>query len=196
MRRSTIVAVVAIVTTAWSGATIAAAGVIPPDSAATGNRPVPAPTSAPPPLPPGAPCPVTLPTFDPPPGEPVPTEPSYFGNGKLWTMPWPEGRVVFAPNGPGFVLPDGSLGMKWPWFPTVPGELTVEGRRLDGPAPPAWAEIGEGFTDRGRFFPTYLIFPTAGCWEITGRVGEASLTFVTSVVQIGDGPAWRPSAVP
>jgi LysM repeat protein len=27
-----------------------------------------------------------------------------------------------------------------------------------------------------------LIFPTAGCWEVTGRVGDASLTFVTEVV--------------
>lgn len=31
----------------------------------------------------------------------------------------------------------------------------------------------------------------AGCWEVTGRVGEASLTFVTMVTKIGDGPAWR-----
>jgi len=31
--------------------------------------------------------------------------------------------------------------------------------------------------------PTELIFPTEGCWEVTGRVGDASLTFVTLVVR-------------
>jgi hypothetical protein len=41
------------------------------------------------------------------------------------------------------------------------------------------------------FQPSYLIFSTPGCWEVTGRVGEASLTFVTRVVKTGDGPVWR-----
>jgi hypothetical protein len=26
---------------------------------------------------------------------------------------------------------------------------------------------------------------------VTGRVGDAAVTFVTRVVKIGDGPAWR-----
>jgi len=159
-------------------------------------QPVTAPMSAPLPPPARAACPVTLPITDAPPGEPDPSEPTYYGNGALWTVLWPDGRVVFEPRGPGFVLPDGSLGMKWPWIPFVPGDLAVDGRRLDGSAPPAWAEISEGFTDWGRFFPTYLIFPTPGCWEVTGRIGETSLTFVTLVVQVGDGPDWRPPTVP
>ena len=139
---------------------------------------------------------MTLLTSDTPPGWPESSEPSYHGNGELWTPLWPYGRVVFAPDGPGFVLADGALGMKWPWIPAVPGELAVEGRRLNGSAPPLWADIGEGFTDQGRFFPTYLIFPTPGCWEVTGRVGETSLTFVTLIVKIGEGPRWQPDAAP
>ena len=35
------------------------------------------------------------------------------------------------------------------------------------------------------------MIPTPGCWEVTGRVGNASETFVTSVVKIGDGPSWH-----
>jgi hypothetical protein len=30
-----------------------------------------------------------------------------------------------------------------------------------------------------------------GCWEVTGRVDDATVTFITRVVKIGDGPAWR-----
>ena len=37
---------------------------------------------------------------------------------------------------------------------------------------------------RQDFKPTALIFPTEGCWEVTGKVGETSLTFVTRVVKI------------
>lgn len=156
---------------------------------------MPAPTSAP--LPP-PPCPVTLPTSGAPPNVPAPPEPMHYGNGALWTVLRPQGLVVFAPGGPGFVLPDGSLGMKGPWIPGVPGTLAVEGRRLDGPAPPARAaKIVEAIDQNGvRFFPTYLIFPTPGCWQVTGRVGAASLTFVTLVVKVGDGPGWRPPDVP
>jgi hypothetical protein len=38
--------------------------------------------------------------------------------------------------------------------------------------------------DRGPtgFQPSTLIFPTAGCWKVTGRIDDrASLTFVTDV---------------
>jgi hypothetical protein len=41
------------------------------------------------------------------------------------------------------------------------------------------------------FQASYVIFPTPGCWEVTGRVGDASITFVLSVIKIGDGPSWR-----
>lgn len=146
------------------------------------------------PLPPKPLCPVSRPTTDVPSELPETSEPMYYGHDGLWTMLWRQGRVIFEPGGPGFVLPDGSLGMKWGWIPFVPGDLTIEGRRLDRSAPPLQSEIsGLATTDEGiDFFPTYLIFPTAGCWEVTGRIGETSLTFVTLVVKVGDGPNWRP----
>jgi len=30
--------------------------------------------------------------------------------------------------------------------------------------------------------PSGITFPTEGCWQVTGRVGEASLTFVALVL--------------
>ena len=45
----------------------------------------------------------------------------------------------------------------------------------------------------GMCFST-VVFPTPGCWEVTGRVGTASLTFVTLVQRIGVGPSTRTNA--
>lgn len=108
-----------------------------------------------------------------------------YGNGKLWTTLWPNGTVVFRPGGPGSVESDGSLGMKFPWWRGVRGKLAISGRRLDGAAPSLRAHIPEGYGDTG-FQSTALIFPTPGCWEVTGKVGDASLTFVTRVLQTKD----------
>lgn len=102
----------------------------------------------------------------------------------------PDGTVVFKPGGPGFITPDGALGMKFPWHRGVSGRLTIEGRRLDADAPPLRAEVPSGYGDRG-FQSSYIIFPTPGCWEVTGRVADASLTFITNVVKVGEGPSWR-----
>jgi hypothetical protein len=100
------------------------------------------------------------------------------------------GKFVFAPGGAGFVDRDGALGIKFGWERLAKGTLYVGGRRLDGDAGPARAYISEGYGDIG-FQPIYLVFPTPGCWEITGGVGDARLTFVLSVEKIGDGPTWR-----
>jgi hypothetical protein len=124
-------------------------------------------------------CEVTRPNGETPPGEAA--SPDVHGNGALWTWLWPEGTVVFEPGGPGFVEPDGSLSMKFGWWRGIRGRLRIEGRRLDTPARPLRAHIPSGYGDVG-FQPTSLIFSTAGCWEVTGRVGDASLTFVTRVI--------------
>lgn len=158
------------------------------------DPPAPAPTSMPLPLPPARACAVTRPNGTQRPGRPPAVD--GYANDVLWTLLWPEGRVVFAPGGSGFVLPDGSLGMKWPWVPLVSGEFSIDGRRLDGPAPPLRADISEANDENGRFFPTYLIFPTPGCWEVTGRIDGAALTFVTLIIKEGEGPDWHPDTIP
>ncbi|MFA5908808.1 MAG: hypothetical protein WC815_08535 [Vicinamibacterales bacterium] len=120
-------------------------------------------------------------------------DPNSYGNRQVSVGPfglWPDGTVVFKPGGAGFITRDGSLGMKFGWLRGVPGQLRIDGRRLDAPASPLRAEVSNGYGTLG-FQATYVIFPTPGCWEITGRVGDASVTFVTMVVKIGDGPAWR-----
>lgn len=106
-----------------------------------------------------------------------------YGSCALSTGLLEDGTVVFRPGGPGFVLPDRSLSMKFPWWRGVRGKLTIQGRRLDAHAPPLRASIPAGYGEIG-FQATALIFPTAGCWEVTGKVGEASLTFVTRVVNL------------
>jgi len=120
-------------------------------------------------------------------------DPTSHGNRQVSVGPfglWPDGTVIFKPGGAGFVTRDGSLGMKFGWRRGVPGQLRIEGRRLDAPASPLRAEVPNGYGDLG-FQATYVIFSTPGCWEVTGRVGDASVTFVTMVVKIGEGPAWR-----
>jgi hypothetical protein len=77
--------------------------------------------------------------------------------------------------------------MKFGWLKGagLRGKLTIHGKRFDASAPPLRADIPEEYGDTG-FQATGLIFPTEECWEVTGEVGETSLTFVTRVVQVGE----------
>jgi len=77
--------------------------------------------------------------------------------------------------------------MKFWWWRLVKGRLTIEGRRLDNPAPPLHSIIPDGYGEIG-FQASGLVFPTPGCWEVTGRIGDKSLTFVTLVEKISEGP--------
>ncbi len=127
-------------------------------------------------------CPVTEPNGSLPPGETV-AAPEYLGNGELWTVLWPDGRVIFEPGGPGEIRDDGGLAMKFPFWrgEGVRGELRITGRRLDGMAGPLTAEIPEGYGETG-FQATGLVFASEGCWEVTASAGDATLTFVTQAV--------------
>jgi hypothetical protein len=101
------------------------------------------------------------------------------GNRGLATALWTY-NVVIADSR--FIQADGSVRMKFPWWRRVRGDLRVTGRRLDRRAPALRAEIAEGYGPIG-LQPTSLVFPTDGCWRITGRVGTATLTFTTLVVK-------------
>lgn len=104
----------------------------------------------------------------------------FHGNGGLSTALWDYGVVVADAR---FIQANGSVRMKWPWWRRVRGDLRVTGRRLDRRAPPLRAEITPGYGPIG-LQPSSLIFPTDGCWRITGRVGRETLTFVTVVVKV------------
>jgi hypothetical protein len=79
--------------------------------------------------------------------------------------------------------------MKVGWERKKKGYLQISGRRIDASAPPARAYIYD-YGDSG-FQPIYLVFPTPGCWEITGEVSGGRLTFVTLVEKVAEGPTWR-----
>lgn len=123
----------------------------------------------------------TLPAGSAPPGVGADVSGVNYGNGKIWVSLYPEGRVEAGPDS---VQRDGSIDMKFGWWRRVPGNLVITGRRLDVEAPPARSYIPEGYGDRG-FQASGITFPTPGCWEITGTVANASLTFVTLVVRKG-----------
>jgi hypothetical protein len=119
------------------------------------------------------PCPITRPNNSQPPGDTFGAV--FHGNGQIW-VGLPRTNIVTWQRSS-----DGSLDYKFGWWHEVPGKLQINGRRLDGPAPPLRAEIPDGYGEIG-FQATGIIFPTDGCWEVTGSVGAASLTFVTLVI--------------
>lgn len=102
------------------------------------------------------------------------------GNDDLWVGGLGPGGVL--PADERMVEEDGSIGWKLGWWRYVRGSLEITGRRLDGGAPPLRASVPDGYGSTG-FQAAGVYFPTDGCWEVTGRVGEASLTFVVFVVR-------------
>jgi len=103
----------------------------------------------------------------------------------------PTGTITFGADRPGFVLPDGALMIKYGWIRRKKGEFSIHGRRLDGSAPPLRARIAERMDESDPFQPASLIFPTPGCWEVTGQLGKATLTFVVRVISLGGSPPWE-----
>src|SRR6516225_10676327 len=110
-------------------------------------------------------CPVTI-------GHPVPRtvwwrdllfgSDSAYGNGSLWVGAlWPNGVIIMTRDDVG---PDGRLGMKFGWYRLTSGYLTITGRRLDAPAPPAWG-LASGYGLTG-FNASGVDFPTEGCWQV------------------------------
>lgn len=122
-------------------------------------------------------CPATPANHSMPPGEKSGPGRYTHGNGRLW--------VEFGPENPKtFIYPDDRF-VKFGWWrgPMAQGKLTIEGRRLDAPASPLAVSIPDGYGDTG-FQASGILFPSEGCWAITGKAGNASLTFVTWVVKV------------
>jgi hypothetical protein len=99
-----------------------------------------------------------------------------YGNGLLASTVPTNGVVVGARW-----EPDGSLFWKPGWLPrgVVTRDLVVAGERLDASAPPMRVL---GVRWGGGSWRTASTFPSEGCWRITGRVGDISLSYVVKVV--------------
>jgi hypothetical protein len=98
-----------------------------------------------------------------------------FGNDYLRIV-LPANATIIAPDRGGIWAPDGALKWKIGWERLVKGTLTISGKRIDSPSPPLRSELSN-YGDFG-FQASYLIFPSPGCWEVTGHVAEHSLTVV------------------
>jgi hypothetical protein len=125
-------------------------------------------------------CPVTIPNGGQPPGEQQ--SPDYHGNGSIWTALPPDGKIVATRP---FVLPDGSMRIKFPWWGSrgAGAHLTVSGSGIGRPGGLARATVTEGLTAAPHFWASSIVFPTGGCWRVTGTAGPARLTFVVLVVK-------------
>jgi hypothetical protein len=124
-------------------------------------------------------CPITLSNGSVPPDAADWGPTDSYGNGKLWTLFWPYGVVLADEE---LVEKDGSIGVKWPWWRNVTGRLRIDGRRLDKSGGRLRADIPAAYGVRG-FQPTSIYFASEGCWEVTGRAGGTTLTFVTLVAK-------------
>jgi hypothetical protein len=126
-------------------------------------------------------CPVTIPTL-----APAEIQGRLWGSGAaagdehLWVGGLGEDGVMRMDARS--VEADGSMGTKLGWWRFTPGRLTIDGRRLDGAAPGlGWSLSPYGST---AFQASAVLFPTEGCWEVTGHAGGHSLTFVTLVIRV------------
>ncbi len=74
----------------------------------------------------------------------------------------------------------------WTYVVGRVGAVTATARRLDGPAVSGFSMSGgtpsEGYGPPG-FIPAGFLFPADGCWEVTYRVGDGSVTFVVEVLR-------------
>jgi hypothetical protein len=95
--------------------------------------------------------------------------------------------VTFRPGGAGCIDHKGALWVKWPWWRKVSGQLEVETGSLDGAGEALRARVPCCYGNTG-FQVSALGFPGSGCWQVTARVGQGSLSFVALVEKVGEGP--------
>ena len=123
--------------------------------------------------------------FDPPVAIPGswPDDSFYFGTNDLWTR-------IPASGWSGLPRWDEGLRQKivwwtrdYTWRKDPSPRLTISGRRLDGfSVPLIFTGANGSWTENlGSFIMSGVLFPTSGCWEITGRLNFHQLTFVISV---------------
>jgi hypothetical protein len=115
-----------------------------------------------------------------------------YGNARIAVaLSPPNGRIAAGRlAGGGYraeIRKDVSIDAKYGWWRSqAKPKLQISGHRLDAPAPPLRVSIPDGYA-RG-FQATGIIFPTTGCWRVTGRAGTATLVFTVRVAKSRFGP--------
>ena len=132
-------------------------------------------------------CPVTQPNHAVPKHTQAFTAESFsFRNRWLGTRLWPKGvlKVGRLPGGGSYasVRSDGWIYAKQGWWRSVHGELRVVGQRLDRAAPKLQANVPSGYGIVG-FEPVALLFPSMGCWKVTGSIGDKRLVYVVRLAR-------------
>jgi hypothetical protein len=138
----------------------------------------------------GESCPTTRqpkPPFIPP--KPYPDKPpslydkAWYGTNRLWTWLRADGTWPMAHDRGTYY----DKSFWWRQSPERPTEteptLRITGRRLDAPAPEVTSSDTTNGSrhDIGEFMLGMVELPDRGCWEITGRVGAETLSFVVRV---------------
>lgn len=82
----------------------------------------------------------------------------------------------------GDVTPAGAIEAKFGWYRRTPGRLRITGVSVDRARRKIKAHVMHGYGPSG-FQPSVLVFPKPGCYRITGRVSNVSLTFVLEVLR-------------
>lgn len=107
-----------------------------------------------------------------------------YGTSRLWVTLPPAGILRVQRNQPD----DGLYGTKLGWIPDRYRNvtLTVGGRRLDAPGRMRVLAVNWGHSSTGRgSWATAVAFPAGGCWQLTGRAGPTTLSYVVSVTTGG-----------
>jgi len=99
---------------------------------------------------------------------------NWYGNTALWVRLGGQGVLTAASNR------SAAYTTTFPWWRLTRGRLTVSAERLDGPSGGFRADVPDGYGDIG-FQATGLVWPSPGCWRVTGSIAGQSLSFVTWV---------------
>lgn len=103
----------------------------------------------------------------------------FFGTEKLWTQLHADGVWRGLKTEWGYRDNMAWYSSDFEWRKEGDSPLTINGRRLDAPAPALLGQGHNAFTWMSVAFD----IPTPGCWEITGRHKDRELAFVVWVAK-------------
>jgi hypothetical protein len=110
----------------------------------------------------------------------------WFGTDRLWTVLPADGTWTLGhhkPSNPTFRQKLFWWRQGYDWRTEPLPKLTITGRRLDAQAAPLKADRANNVSSQPAAMVVGINFPTLGCWEVTGRYGDDTLTFVVWIAK-------------